>query len=83
MRTKAGNGGEDVNTMHLLPQTLAVLQLINSGVTESEVAAMFKDQERAEALIQFLKKSDFVVKSGNGLSVSDMGRYLLRAYSTT
>lgn len=81
MHAKAGNrDAEDINTLHLLPQTLAVLRLLDNGVSESEVMDRFIDRERAEALIQFLKKSDLVIRSGPGLSASEIGKSFLRVY---
>jgi hypothetical protein len=84
MPAKNGNrSAEDVNTLHLLPQTLAILQLLDGGASEPEIMALFNDRERAEALIQFLKTSDLVIRSDRGLSASETGKNFLRAYCMT
>lgn len=71
---------QDVNVLALLPQALLVLQLIDGGISEREVAAKFKDRERAEALIHFLKKSELLEESKSKLVASDTGRYFLHEY---
>ena len=54
------NEAKDINKLPLLQQLLSALKLLDSGVSEVEVAAKFKDLQRAEALMHFLKESELV-----------------------
>ena len=74
------NESKDIDALPLLQQLLSALKLLDSGVLEIEVAAEFKDRQRAEALMHFLKESELVSESNSRLAASDTGRYLLREY---
>ena len=74
------NEAKDINKLPLLQQLLSALKLLDSGVSEVEVAAKFKDLQRAEALMHFLKESELVNESNCRLTASDTCRYLLREY---